>query len=139
MADILAKARAGRTVLKRTTQPHGIKLPSLVLYMEWLAGENKRRVIDTEGAEHRLHDKVVESSYRLVTGGQAEELLNQHWPAQLDGEPSVPVTKAEAKPAPKPVEKPAAKPTAKAAPKKPEAKKADAKKPAAKAAAGKKR
>ena len=101
MADILAKARAGRTVLKRTTQAQGFKLPSLVLYMEWLAGENKRRVIDTEGQEHRLPDKIVESSYRLVTGGQAEELLAQHWPAQLGD--AAPAKAAQPRPAPRPV------------------------------------
>ncbi len=101
MADILAKARAGRTVLKRTTSTQGGDLPRLVLYMEWLAGENKRRVVDTEGKEHRLNDKIVESSYKLVTGGQAEELLAQHWPAQLgDAAPAKQTkTKPDAKPA----------------------------------------
>ncbi len=84
MADILAKARAGRTVLKRTTATQGAKLPALVLYMEWLAGENKRRVLDTDGNEHRLNDKIVESSYRLVTGGQAQELIEKHWPKALE-------------------------------------------------------
>ncbi|MEZ0311711.1 MAG: hypothetical protein ACAI38_08045 [Myxococcota bacterium] len=120
MADILAKARAGRTVLKRTTSTQGGELPRLVLYMEWLAGENKRRVIDTEGKEHRLNDRIVESSYRLVTGGQAEELMAQHWPAQLGD--AAPAKVAKAKPAPakaaakpaaaKPASKPAAKPAA---------------------------
>lgn len=84
MADILAKARAGRSVLKRTTATQGAKLPTLVLYMEWLAGENKRRVLDTEGAEHRIPDRVIESSYRLLTGTQAQELIEKHWPKALD-------------------------------------------------------
>ncbi len=86
MADILGKARAGRTVLKRTntTQASGLKLPSLVLYMEWLAGESKRRVLDTEGNEHRIPDRVVESSYKLVTGTQAQEAIEKHWHKALD-------------------------------------------------------
>jgi hypothetical protein len=134
MADILAKARAGRSVLKRTNSTQGGgELPKLVLYMEWLAGENKRRVVDTDGKEHRIPDRMIESSYRLVTGGQAEELMGEHWPAQLgDTAPAKPAAKpapkAEAKPAAaKTAAKPAAKPAAKAAAK-----------PAAKAA-GKKR
>lgn len=81
MADILGKARAGRTVLKRTTSQSNI--PKLVLYVEWLAGENKRRVLDTEQKEHRIDDRIIESSYRLVTGGQAQELLEKHWPQAL--------------------------------------------------------
>ena len=113
MADILAKARAGRTVLKRTTSTQGSDLPRLVLYMEWLAGENKRRVIDTDGKEHRLNDRIVESSYRLLTGGQAEELMAEHWPAQLGD--AAPAKEAKAKPASKPAAtKAEAKPAAKA-------------------------
>lgn len=84
MADILGKARAGRTVLKRTTSTQGGELPRLVLYMEWLAGERKRRVIDTDGKEHAIPDNVVESSYKLVTGSQAQELIEKHWPKALD-------------------------------------------------------
>jgi len=86
MADILGKARAGRTVLKRTTttQTSGQKLPALVLYMEWLAGESKRRVLDTEGNEHRIPDRMVESSYKRVTGAQAQELIEKHWPKALE-------------------------------------------------------
>lgn len=80
MNDFLSKARPGRTVLKRT-QPRA-DLPRLVLYTEWLAGEMRRRVIDTEGKEHVLADTVVQSAYKLVTGGQAEELLQKHWPRQ---------------------------------------------------------
>jgi hypothetical protein len=84
MADILGKARAGRSVLKRTNAKQGAELPALVLYMEWLAGESKRRVLDIEGKEHRIPDRIIESSYRLVTGGQAQELIEKHWPKALD-------------------------------------------------------
>lgn len=119
MADILAKARAGRTVLKRTTSTQGVELPRLVLYMEWLAGENRRRVLDTEGQEHRIPDRIIESSYKLVTGGQAEELLHEHWPS------AAPPRAEVAKPAPAPAKPKTAAPVAKA--------KSEAK-PAAKAA-----
>jgi hypothetical protein len=94
--------------LKRTTSTQGGELPRLVLYVEWLAGENKRRVVDTEGKEHRLNDRIVESSYRLVTGGQAEELLAEHWPAQLGD--AAPANEKKAKSAAKPAPKAAAKP-----------------------------
>jgi hypothetical protein len=116
MADILAKARAGRTVLKRTTSTQGGELPRLVLYMEWLAGESRRRVIDTDGQEHRIPDRIIESSYKLVTGGQAEELLHEHWPSAAPPRPApeaarpTPSNGAHAKPsAPAAKAKPAAK------------------------------
>jgi hypothetical protein len=83
MADILGKARAGRTVLKRTNTQQA-NMPKLVLYLEWLAGENKRRVLDTENKEHRIDDRTIESSYRLVTGNQAQELMEKHWPKYLE-------------------------------------------------------
>lgn len=77
MNDFLNKARAMKTVLKKTRSRSD--LPSPVLYMEWLSGEAKRRVIDTQGAEHMLADAVVQSNYKLVTGGQAKELIAEHW------------------------------------------------------------
>lgn len=84
MADILSKARAGRSVLKRTNAKQGNELPSMVLYMEWLAGESKRRVLDVEGKEHRIPDRIIESSYKLMTGAQAQEAIEKHWPKAFD-------------------------------------------------------
>lgn len=94
MNDFLTKARARRSVLKRTRGRSD--LPSPVLYMEWLSGEMKRRVIDVEGHEHLLADAVVQSYYRLVTGGQAKDLIAAHW-ASITTESGLPadsVTKA---------------------------------------------
>jgi hypothetical protein len=82
MNDFLTKARAMKSVLKRTRGR--AELPSPVLYMEWLSGEMKRRVLDTDGKEHLLPDAVVQSNYKLVTGGQAKELIAEHW-AKVDG------------------------------------------------------
>lgn len=79
MNDFLSKARAQKSVLKRTRPSQ--ELPSPVLYMEWLAGEARRKVLDTDGKEHVLSDLVVQSNYKLVTGAQAKELIAKHWPA----------------------------------------------------------
>lgn len=78
MNDFLTKARARRSVLKRTSGP--TDLPSPILYMEWLSGEAKRRVLDTAGKEHLLTDNVLQSNYKLVTGSQAKTLIDEHWP-----------------------------------------------------------
>lgn len=78
MNDFLSKVRAGRTVLKKTGGP--ADLPSCVLYLEWLSGENKRRVKDPSGKTHDLSDKVVQSHYRTITKVQAKKLLTAHWP-----------------------------------------------------------
>lgn len=56
----------------------------MVLYMEWLAGESKRRVLDVEGKEHRIPDRIIESSYKLMTGAQAQEAIEKHWPKAFD-------------------------------------------------------
>lgn len=80
MNDFLSKARAMRSVLKKTRTRSD--LPSPVLYVEWLSGENKRRVLDTAGTEHRITDAVLQSNYKLVTGGQAKELIAEHWAKQ---------------------------------------------------------
>jgi ubiquinone biosynthesis protein Coq4 len=77
MNDFLQKARAMRSVLKRTRG--STDLPSPVLYVEWLSGEMKRKVLDVEGKEHFLPDAVVQSNYRLVTGSQAKDLIAEHW------------------------------------------------------------
>ncbi len=75
--DILQKARIRRSVLKRT-RPR-TDLPDVVLYVEWLAGQGKRKVLDAEGKEHLLDDTVVQSQYRLVSGAEAKTLLAKHW------------------------------------------------------------
>ena len=82
MNDFLSKARANRSVLKRTRGPND--LPTPVLYVEWLSGEMRRKVLDTTGKEHLLTDKVLQSSYKLVTGAQAKDLIAEHWPAALE-------------------------------------------------------
>ncbi|OGQ83162.1 MAG: hypothetical protein A2289_02365 [Deltaproteobacteria bacterium RIFOXYA12_FULL_58_15] len=70
------KLRVKRTVLERST---GRKdLPKLVLYTEWLPPA-QRKVVDTEGKEHVLDDKVVESHYGVVTGKQGKSLIDKHW------------------------------------------------------------
>jgi hypothetical protein len=77
MNDFLMKARAKRSVLKRTRG--GSSFPSPILYLEWLSGVGKRRVMDTEGTEHELTDAVVQSNYKLIPGSQAKELIAEHW------------------------------------------------------------
>jgi hypothetical protein len=76
--DFFSKARAGRTVFKRTTKSK--EHPEHVLYMEWLPGQMKRRVLDTEGNEIELGDKVLESQYRYITSGQAKAAVEKYWP-----------------------------------------------------------
>lgn len=82
MNDFLSKVRAGRTVLKKTGGP--AHLPSPVLYVEWLSGDNKRRVKDADGLAHDLSDKIVQSHYRTITKVQAKALLEAHWPDVLE-------------------------------------------------------
>jgi hypothetical protein len=78
MATLLDKMQTRKTVLKRTrTRPD---LPSLVLYLETVSGQPKRRVLDAEGKEHLLDESVLQSQYKLVTGAQAKELIDKHWP-----------------------------------------------------------
>jgi hypothetical protein len=81
MNDFLNKARVLRSVLKRTRGR--TDLPSPVLYIEWLAGEMKRRVLDKDGNEHVLADAVVQSHYKPVTGAQAKEPIAEHWEAAV--------------------------------------------------------
>ena len=49
MSEFFDKARARRTVFKRTRKRDD--LPPAVLYLEWLGSENKRRVLDAEGKD----------------------------------------------------------------------------------------
>ncbi len=77
MTDLLQKIRPRRSVLERSRPLP--ELPTCVFYLEWLAGEGKRRVIDTEGNEHLLKDGVVQSYYRLAKTSKAEALISKHW------------------------------------------------------------
>jgi hypothetical protein len=99
--SMLDKMQTRRTVLKRT-RPRP-DLPGLVLYVEAVAGQPRRKVIDPEGKEHVIDEKVLQSMYKLLPGPQAQELLDKNWPKAKD--------EAKAKPAeaPRPVEAPKAK------------------------------
>ncbi len=77
MTEFFDKVRARRTVFKRTRKRD--ELPSAVLYVEWLGSENKRRVIDPEGNEHELTDKLIESNYKIVGKAEAKKLIEAHW------------------------------------------------------------
>ena len=78
MATMLEKMQIRRTVLKRT-RPRA-DLPALALYVETVAGQTKRKVLDTEGKEHVIDETLLQSQYKVVTGPQAKELIDQHWP-----------------------------------------------------------
>lgn len=80
MATLLDKMQTRKTVLKRTRTR--ADLPALVLYLETVSGQPKRRVLDSEGKEHVIDESVLQSQYRLVSGGQAKELIDKHWPHQ---------------------------------------------------------
>ena len=77
MADFFDRLRVRKSVLKRTTKRK--ELPEVVLYLEWLGGEARRRVLDAEGGEHVLTDDVVQSNYKLVSNAQAKKLIATHW------------------------------------------------------------
>lgn len=81
MSDFLKALQARRSVLKRT-KPKA-DLPALALYMEALSGEMKRRVLDEQGGEHLITDKMIQSYYRVLPGSQAKELIAQHWASQI--------------------------------------------------------
>lgn len=139
MSDFFRHFHARETVLKRTQERPG--LPRLLLYVEWLAGQMSRRVIDATGKEHVLTDNVLQSSYRMLTGAQAEESLRDHWPTYAAERATSTSTPAPAKSAAAPAKEAAkapAKVAAKPAPKTVEAKPAEKKtatsKPAAKSA-----
>lgn len=59
--------------------------------MEWLAGEGKRRVLDTRGKEHLITDKVLQSNFKLATGADAKKLIAAHWP-KVEEEASSPAS-----------------------------------------------
>ena len=77
MQGFLDKIQTRRTVLKRTRSR--ADLPVLVFYIEPVAGQPKRRVLDSDGQEHVIDDAVLQSQYKLVTGAQGKELIDKHW------------------------------------------------------------
>jgi hypothetical protein len=88
--DFFDRLRVRKSVLTRTTKRK--ELPEAVLYLEWLSGESRRRCLDAERKEHLLTDDVVQSNYKLVSGGQAKKLIASHWTEDV-GAPQKPVRK----------------------------------------------
>ena len=85
--DSLSKLRVFKSVLKRTRNRE--ELPREALYVEWLAGEGKRKLLDTRGKEHIITDKLLQSNYRLATGSDAKKLIAAHWAdANPNGKPN---------------------------------------------------
>lgn len=81
MNDFFSKVRSRRTVLKRTRPSP--ELPPAVLYLEWLNVEGKRKVLDPEGNEHVLTDKVLMSNFKIVSKTEANKLIEAHWKDQI--------------------------------------------------------
>jgi len=75
--DFFGKLRPYKTVLKRTRPRH--ELPTQLLYVDWLSGEGKRKLLDLEGNEHVITDKVLQSNYKMTTGASAKKLIQEHW------------------------------------------------------------
>ena len=76
--SFLEKLRPFKTVLKRTSSRQEFRTE--LLYVEWLTGEGKRKLLDYGGGEHVLTDKELESNYKMATGGAAKKLIKEHWP-----------------------------------------------------------
>lgn len=90
MSDFFARLRVRKSVLKRTTKRK--ELPEAVLYVEWLGGEARRRVLDTDRKEHLLTDDIVQSNYKLVSNAEAKKLIASHWKEDV-ATPQQPVRK----------------------------------------------
>ena len=75
--DFFGKLRPYKSVLKRTRPRH--ELPTTLLYVDWLSGEGKRKLFDSEGNEHVITDKLLQSNYKLSTGAAAKKLIKEHW------------------------------------------------------------
>lgn len=88
--DFFDRLRVRKSVLKRTTKRK--ELPEAVLYVEWLSGEARRRLLDAERKEHVLADDVVQSNYKLVNNAQAKKLIASHWKEDVAA-PQKPVRK----------------------------------------------
>tara|TARA_Y100001934_G_C12364257_1_gene782530 strand:+ start:1752 stop:2024 length:273 start_codon:yes stop_codon:yes gene_type:complete len=77
LQDFLGKLRPYKSVLKRTRPKN--ELPTELLYIDWLSGESKRKLLDVAGNEHVLTDKILQSNYKLSTGAAAKALIKEHW------------------------------------------------------------
>lgn len=73
----LERLRPYKTVVQRT-RPRP-ELPAQLLYTAWVVGEGKRKLLDLEGEEHLLPEKVLESNYKIATGSLAKKLIKEHW------------------------------------------------------------
>ena len=78
LQNFLEKLRPYKTVLKRTSSRR--EFAAELLYVEWLAGEGKRKLLDHDGNEHVITDKSLESNYKMATGGAAKKLIETYWP-----------------------------------------------------------
>ena len=92
MSVFFDRAKARRSVFKRTRKRDD--LPEAILYLEWIGGEAKRKVLDPEGAEHVLSDTVIESHYKMASKPEAKKLIASHWAKQV-ADKQEPVRKPE--------------------------------------------
>ncbi len=81
MADFFSRLRVRRSVLKRTTKRKD--LPPAVLYLEWLSGENSRRVMGPDGQAHVFTDDLLQSHFKLVSNTEAQRLIEAHWQKEI--------------------------------------------------------
>ena len=65
-----------------------------MLYIEWLGGENKRRLMGPDGTEHVLADKLVESYYKIAGKHDGNKLIEAHWSEEV-AKAQEPVRKAD--------------------------------------------
>jgi hypothetical protein len=86
MKQFLDKLRTHRAVLQRTKSRND--LPKLVFYVGWLASTSQRRVLDQDGQEHVIADRVLQSHYKQVSGTKMKALIAKHWAAH---KPEAPV------------------------------------------------
>ena len=83
--NFLEKLRPYKSVVRRTRPQKD--LPEELLYADWLGGEGKRKLIDLQGNEHVLTDKVLQSNSKMATGSYAKKLIKEHW---ADANPNAP-------------------------------------------------
>ena len=84
--SFLEKLRPFKTVLKRTSSRQDYRTE--LLYIEWLSGEGKRKLLDPAGSEHVLTDKELQSHYKMATGAAAKKLIKEHWPKANPNKPA---------------------------------------------------
>ncbi|MBT6179191.1 MAG: hypothetical protein HOI23_18245 [Deltaproteobacteria bacterium] len=83
--NFLEKLRPYKSVVRRTRAK--AELPEELLFADWLGGEGARKMIDVQGNEHILTDKVLQSNYKMATGAYAKKLIKEHW---ADANPKAP-------------------------------------------------